>query len=436
MSILRYQREIGENVNTFGRNLLIIDREIRPKIVHKHGKPYNLNQKFYKYRCLNCGNEDWIVEYALGEHMHCGCNACCCPPKKVVIGVNDITTTAPWMVKYFPNKEIDAQRFTKYAKNEVDFVCPDCGRIQHKSIMNVCAAKTLSCVCGDRISYPNKYMYALLEQLNVSFEKEKTFSWESSKRYDFYIENNNQKIIVEMNGIQHYKGKTHSRARSLEEEQENDKYKKRIAIENGIDKYFIIDCSLSDSDFIKNNIISSGMLDSINVSTDKINWDKCDMIATSNFTKAVCDYKNANPNLSLSDIAKHFKTTKAVIWRYVKKGAKFGWCTYNVDESRKILDSQNRIDHNQKPIYCLTNDTYYRSASEAEKSLSTANQTFYAKQIRQSILRGHNYLNYKFIYITREKFNQAKMLCPDNTVGNSFHIDRSNENDKRLQSNT
>ena len=25
-------------------------------------------------------------------------------------------------------KEIDAQRFTKYAKDEVDFVCPDCGR--------------------------------------------------------------------------------------------------------------------------------------------------------------------------------------------------------------------------------------------------------------------------------------------------------------------
>ena len=109
MPTLKFQRAIGDKVDTFDRNLIIIDREIRPKIAHRNGKPYNVKQKFYKYRCLDCGNEDWSVEYALGEKMHCGCNACCYPPRKVVAGVNDVATTAPWMVKYFLNKE-DAQK--------------------------------------------------------------------------------------------------------------------------------------------------------------------------------------------------------------------------------------------------------------------------------------------------------------------------------------
>ena len=35
MSTLKFQREIGDRVDTFDRNLIIIDREIRPKIAHK-----------------------------------------------------------------------------------------------------------------------------------------------------------------------------------------------------------------------------------------------------------------------------------------------------------------------------------------------------------------------------------------------------------------
>ena len=53
MPKINYQREIGEKIDTFDRNLVIINREIRPKIAYKNGKPYNLNQKFYKYRCLD-----------------------------------------------------------------------------------------------------------------------------------------------------------------------------------------------------------------------------------------------------------------------------------------------------------------------------------------------------------------------------------------------
>lgn len=423
MPTFKFQREIGDKVDTFDRNLIIIDREIRPKIAHRNGQPYNVKQKFYKYRCLDCGNEDWSVEYALGEKMHCGCNACCYPPRKVVAGVNDVATTAPWMVKYFLNKE-DAQKYTKFSRASADFICPDCGRKYNKPVANVGAAKTLACVCGDGVSYPNKYMFSLLEQLDIEFEREKSFFWSNAKKYDFYIENGGNKIIIEMNGEQHYSKPINPKARTLEEEQENDRYKRKIAFENGIDKYFSINCSESDGDFIKNNIIKSGLLESLNVSEEQINWKECDEFATSNLVKTVCEYKKANPHLTISEIAKHFKTAYGVAQNYIKKGAKLGWCTYDINESRQILESQNRIDHRQKPIYCITNDTYYRSSGVAEKSLSTPRQTFYSRQIRKSIQREQNYLNHKFIYITRAKFNEATILYPTKTVGNPFRQEK------------
>ena len=88
-----FKLNIGDRIDTFERHLIIIDRKYVDKIAHKNGKPYNLYQKFYKYKCLNCGNEDWIIEDALTGKQHCGCNACCHPPRKLVVRINDITTT-------------------------------------------------------------------------------------------------------------------------------------------------------------------------------------------------------------------------------------------------------------------------------------------------------------------------------------------------------
>ena len=128
-----FKYHVGDVIDTYDRNLTIIDMEYRSVIKSKNGKEYTLNEKWYKYKCLDCGNEDWIYEYCLGDNMHIGCNACCVPPKKVLKGVNDVSTTAAWMVKYFVDKH-DAYSNTKYSKEIVDMVCPDCGRLHRKQI--------------------------------------------------------------------------------------------------------------------------------------------------------------------------------------------------------------------------------------------------------------------------------------------------------------
>ena len=69
------------------------------------------------------------------------------------------------------------------------------------------------------------------------YELEKTIG---NKRYDGYIPF--FEIIIEMHGEQHYKQS--GWGKNIRDEQENDKYKKRLAFENGIteDKYIEIDC--------------------------------------------------------------------------------------------------------------------------------------------------------------------------------------------------
>ena len=69
--------------------------------------------------------------------------------------------------------------------------------------------------CGGGISYPNRLMSAILNEYfaDGEYETETIFEWSKKvpvswnpsgkmMRYDFYFPN--QKIIIEMNGAQHY----------------------------------------------------------------------------------------------------------------------------------------------------------------------------------------------------------------------------------------
>jgi len=413
----KFKYQVGEVINTYNRNLRIIEAKYVPKECTKNGKKYTNNQKMYKYKCLNCGNEDWVVEYSLDDRQHCGCNVCCNPPKKIVKGFNDISTTDVWMMELFVDKHI-SETNSRYSKKETLFKCPDCGRLYMKKIGTVYANHGLNCSCGDGWSYPNKYMYALLEQLNVVFQAEKTFSWSENKIYDDYIEYNGLKIITEQHGIQHYKRSIGNR--SVEEEIQNDTFKKELAIRNGIDYYFTIDCRKSDSEFIRHSILSSGLLDIINISGDIIDWDKCDLFAHSNFAKTICDYKTLQKNMTHRDIANIFHVSYNTILKYIKIGSKYGWCEYEKFDDRKKLDKCHRINHGSKPIYCETIDMYFRDSSVAESYLSNKECIFFSRQIRQSIQRNNKYRGYKFLYVSQNEFNTKKQVSPNKVVGDFF----------------
>lgn len=402
-----FKYNIGDIFVDEKRNIKIIDREYRPIKKIKGNIYYISNRKFYKYECQCCGNQDWIIEYAIdGNKQKIGCNACGSSPKKLIHGINDITTTAPWMIPYFLGGYEEARKHFKYEKSRTDMVCPDCKRIhKNKMIETVCNNRKLTCPCQDSWSYPNKFMYAFFEKIEVEFTTEKVFDWAKEYRYDIYVEYNGLHIICEQNGIQHYEeSNVFNTRRSLKDEQINDINKKCKAFKNGIDEYITIDCSISTPEYIKSSIESSNLDKIFNICYSDINWEECDKFALSNLVKVVCNYKNSHKELSLEEIANDFHMSYATILKYVKCGSKYGWCNYSKEESMK----KRKYKHNHpsfKPIYCITTNDYFENTYEAEKELTKRfNIPILTQGIQKSARTGKSYKDMIFRYISWSEY--------------------------------
>ena len=119
-----------------------------------------------------------------------------------------IAETHPEMIIYFINTE-DAYTYSAHSSKEVFTICPKCGTIKKQPILRL-TNKGFACpVCSDGISYPNKFMYDILKQLNIDFIREVSkkhigFQWVKNYKYDFCIEIDDQKYFIEMDGKFHF----------------------------------------------------------------------------------------------------------------------------------------------------------------------------------------------------------------------------------------
>lgn len=260
----------------------------------------------------------------------CKCNVC---SGREVTSETCIATTEPWMIKFFKDKE-DAYTHSHGSHDIVKVKCPHCGRERKMAIYVLYRTKSIGCVCGDGISYPEKFVISMLNQLDIKYIKEFSPNWIENKRYDFYLENYN--CIIECHGGQHYNyGFNYCGGRTLQEEQENDKYKKDLALNNGIDYYIVLDCRKSNLEWIKQSILNSELRNLFDLS--KIDWLKCEEYSLKNIVKEVCDYWREyneinNKELNTIDIGKIFNLERSTICRYLKRGTKLGWCNYDGKE--------------------------------------------------------------------------------------------------------
>ena len=319
MKEINWEFNIDEEIKDNKREFIIIDREIRQRVMKKtkaKKNPCTLNEKWYKYKCLKCGNEDWITEGHLKDGN--GCNACGIFPKKIVLGINTIWDKARWMCDLGVSEE-DAKNNFPQSANKIEVVCPLCGNKKKCRIRTVYGDKSIGCICDDKQSYPEKFMYSILKQLDIEFETQYSPKWINGKRYDFYIPKFN--AIIEVHGEQHYRHT--GRGRSLQEEQENDKLKEEIALDNGIN-YIVIDCRESTLNWIKDNILKSKLNNLFDL--DNIDWIKCEKFAISNnLIKIACEYKKNNPNMTYTEIGKIMGYERHAIKRWIEKGKKLNW---------------------------------------------------------------------------------------------------------------
>ena len=347
-----FKFEIGDIIN----GLEIINREYRTI----KGVKY----KFYKYRCT-CTNEDWIEEGHLNGGK--GCNVCCPAPRKAVLGRNTIWDKARWMCDLGVSEE-DAKKNTFSSGQKIEVTCPYCGRKKKCRINHIYRNKSIGCICGDGVSYPEKFIYSVLEQLNIKFKTQYSPKWLNSKqKYDFYLSDYN--TIIETHGEQHYRYTGFNR--TLEEEQKNDKIKEELALNNGIKNYIVIDCRKSEINWIKEQILNSELANMFNLSN--INWEECHKFACSNLVKVICDYWHKHreingEDITTKDVGEVFGLSRSAIRIYLKQGNELNWCNYNGKEENKRSGKVNG-GQNKQLIYCPELNRIFTSIADAKKEL-------------------------------------------------------------------
>ena len=201
---------------------------------------YHTVMRCYLCRCI----KDGYVSLHSEDNLIKGKGCPVCAGIVIMRGVNDINTVAPWVGDLLENKE-DGYKYGIGSKIKLRFRCPYCGTLTEPTqIYNIYQSCHVVCrQCGDNISMPEKIMYGILSKINVDFRYQKKFDWSCGKYYDFYIPSKN--MIIETHGEQHYRDKINF-WESLDSVQSNDAFKQKIAESNGIKKYIIIDCSVSD----------------------------------------------------------------------------------------------------------------------------------------------------------------------------------------------
>lgn len=396
-----FRYEIGQIFKDDKRDYTIINRERR--------MIKGISYKFYEYHCNKCNGESWLRESHLKQGN--GCGICCKTSRKVVKGINDLATTNPEMVKYFVNKD-DTYSYTKASNKKVLMKCPYC-KFEKMYKINVLYSAGFSCPkCSvkDGISFPEKFMTNILEQLKEQgqlnyYEHQYTkvnAKWCGKYKYDFYFELNDKKYIIETHGGQHYVDKWFS----VEEVQRNDEEKRQLALSNNIDNYIVIDCSRNYLHFIKNNILNSELNNLFDLS--RINWCLCTINSQNNMIKEVCDYWHLHndingENLSTSDLAKVFNLARSTIKNHLKKGTEISLCNYDPKE-----EYNKKYNKNKKPFE-LYKDGKFLGVFSCAKDLEEQSEILFGVKLsRRSITNasknGINYKGFTFKRITKEEY--------------------------------
>lgn len=303
-------------------------------------------RKGYKYIC----QKDGYIGEKLESHLKEGKGCPCCTNTIVQKGINDVATTHPHLIKYFANLE-DVYTHSYGSSKKVVIKCPNCreeSQVRISSLQN----QGHSCSnCSDGISFPEKFVRNLLKELKIDYEYQYSPKWSNNKRYDFYIPSLN--CIIETHGEQHYKNNC-GKWNSDREIQKNDSLKEEIAKNNGISKYFVLDCRESSLIFIRESICQSNLLDLLKVEKEQIRWNIIQEASIKNLVYEVISLRNEF-NYSVEQISDSMKLNKDTIYRYFKIAKELGLIKYDGrQETTKALLAVG--EKRQRKIRCIELD--------------------------------------------------------------------------------
>lgn len=381
---------------------------------------YGTKNKFW----FKCQNETHLSYLCSITDFRRGYRCPICSSHKIVAGINDVATINPEYVKYFVNP-LDAEKISISSHKIIEFKCPNCG-YKHKGNLFNEIKRHFSCpVCDDGMSWCSKFVLCVLNQLknknNFEVYPEHVFNWSrkdkihGTKRYDFLCVQNNE-IIIEVHGKQHYNGGFETfGGKNLEEEQANDIFKYNLAIHNGIKKenYVIIDARESSVDWIKSSIMNSSMPILFNFTEEDINWQECVKTASKSLVIECCDFWNEGLRSTVL-IGNKLGISEMSVIRYLKRSSSANMCDYSY--------SDLSILSRRKPILCADNNFIFDCAQTCSDLSESLFKVFISEQsITMSASGRRNSTHgYHFQYITKEEFLHAKRYGQSHTFGEVY----------------
>lgn len=258
-----------------------------------------------------------------------------CRGLMVVKGINDVATVRPDLVKYFAKIE-DAYTHTIGSCKEIEAKCPLCGA-RKPSTPNRLSRQGFGCTeCGDFVSYPNKFLKAFLEQLDLDFFKmEHSPKWIRPYRLDSLFSYNNIKYVIEMDGELGHGKKDFLTCGVDEDGLNRDRIKEELIKQRGI-KLIRIDSCKSDREYISNNILNSELNNIFDLS--QIDWLKCDEYASKSILYEICELYESLPleKQSTYYMSTIYDMDASNIRAYLLRGHDLGLCSYTIEKSNKV----------------------------------------------------------------------------------------------------
>lgn len=253
--------------------------------------------------------------------------------------------------KYLSDDQM--KQYMPKSNQKIGINCPYCG-FYKQVIISVLANNGMGCKCSDGISYPNKFIYSVLDQLNIDYQPEYSDTWTDDRVYDIYCES--LRLIIENHGPQHYENCSLTE-RTLQEEQENDKYKQYLALQNGVDHYVVLDCRHSEEEWIKNSLMSSILPRLLKFNEVDIDWKQASLFAIKNLAaQAACLY---NGGLNVKSISVKLHAGQSTVTKWLNKMTKIGLCNYN--------GRNEKVKAFSKKILCVELNQIFQSITEAAR---------------------------------------------------------------------
>lgn len=306
------------------------------------------------HKCKVCGHV-WLTRPRDVLRGH-GCPVCC----GRTIGPAPEYRNSIWSSKYkqyFSRylTEDQMKQHTPHSSARVIATCPDCGFCKDIIISNL-HRYGFGCICQDGVSFPNKFVFNVMRQLNVKMVQEYSPSWAEKRRYDIYAPN--FKLIIENHGEQHYSDKgVRGNYRSLKEEQDNDLFKFNLAMENGVVNYVVLDCRNSNKNWIKESIMNSVLPSLLHFNEDDINWDDALLYATTSLVKISAQL--FNEGYRAKEIAGMIGKNRTAVCRWLNIATELKLCNYQ--------PKKETVLSNAKPVRCIELDIIFESIHMAAK---------------------------------------------------------------------